>query len=140
MASPMLIDTDIASYLIKGRFPSVDARFAAVDPSRVCMSVVTKSELLFGLRRLEPWHRINVAGRQFLTAMTTLPWDDDAAEVHADIRFQLESSGARIAEMDMMIAAHAIALGATLVTNNTRHFSRLAPTLIIENWASNPTP
>jgi tRNA(fMet)-specific endonuclease VapC len=62
-------------------------------------------------------------------------WGDEAAEVHADIRHRMLSVGRTFGEMDMMIAAHAIAPGAVLVTNNTKHLERLAPALTIENWA-----
>lgn len=64
-----------------------------------------------------------------------LPWENGAAEFYAEIRHQLVSAGKPIGELDMMIAAHALALGATLVTNNTRHYQRIAQPLSIENWS-----
>ncbi len=63
-----------------------------------------------------------------------LPWDSDAADSYAEIRHQLVTTGQSIGEMDMMIAAHALAAGAILVTNNTRHFERVAAPLMIVNW------
>lgn len=134
MAVPLLIDTDIASYFIKGRHPELDARFAEEDPSRLCISAVTQAELLHGLRMLDPAHRLHLAVHRFLREMPILAWGSEAAEVHADIRHHLASNGNAIGEMDMMIASHAIALGATLVTNNVRHYGRLSPRLSIENW------
>lgn len=71
--------------------------------------------------------------RNFLEEAHALAWDERAAEVHADIRHQLQSIGQPIGETDTMIAAHAISLGAVLVTN-TRHFAWITPPLIIENW------
>lgn len=139
-SSLLLIDTDIASYLIKGRFPTVDARFVKADASRICISAVTQSELLFGLKALDPGHRLQLTVRRFLRDTRILPWDEEAAEVHADIRHQLVSGGTVIGEMDMMIAAHAMSIGAVLITNNVRHYSRLSPALTIENWLSDPTP
>lgn len=136
MSSLLLIDTDIASYLIRARYPSVDARFAETDASRVCISAVTQSELLFGLKSLNPAHRLHLTVRRFLRDIRILPWGEEAAEVHADIRHQLVSAGIAIGEMDMMIAAHAMSLSAVLVTNNILHFSRLSPALTIENWVS----
>jgi tRNA(fMet)-specific endonuclease VapC len=130
----LLIDTDIASYFIKGRSPSVDRRFAATDASRTHISALTVSELRFGLHSLGPTHRLHLEVGRFLRDITILPWDEAAAEVHAEIRHELKIAGKAFGEMDMMIAAHAIALGAILVTNNTRHFGRLAPMLTIENW------
>jgi tRNA(fMet)-specific endonuclease VapC len=64
-----------------------------------------------------------------------VPWDAEAAGFYADIRHQLVTSGQQIGELDMMIAAHAIALGAVLVTNNTRHYGRIDAPLILENWS-----
>lgn len=135
-AALMLIDTDIVSYFIKGRYPSVTARFVTADPSRLCISAVTQAELLYGLKPLGPAHRLHLAVQRFLREIRILPWGEEAAEVHADIRYQLVSNGSAIGEMDMMIAAHAIALGATLITNNVRHYARLSPALPIENWMS----
>jgi tRNA(fMet)-specific endonuclease VapC len=130
----LLIDTDIASYFIKGRYQSVDAHFAATDAARTHISAVTVSELLLGLQGLDPSHRLHVEVRRFLRDISILPWDEAAAEIHAGIRHHLRLAGKAFGEMDMMIAAHALSLGAILVTNNTRHFGRLAPELAIENW------
>jgi tRNA(fMet)-specific endonuclease VapC len=134
MATSLLIDTDIASYFIKGRHPAVDARFADADPAKLYISAVTQAELLYGLKALDPAHRLHLAVHRFLRGIAILPWGAEAAEIHADIRHLLVSGGNAIGEMDMMIASHAIALGATLVTNNVRHYQRLAPVLTFENW------
>ena len=68
--------------------------------------------------------------------MRTLPWDADAAGHYADIRHQLVSTGQPIGELDMMIAAHALAAEAVLVTNNLQHFARIAVPLMLANWAA----
>jgi tRNA(fMet)-specific endonuclease VapC len=140
MTAPLVIDTDIASYVIKGRHPVVDVRFTAADPARLCISAVTQAELLYGLKALDPAHRLHLAVHRFLREIAIMPWDSDAATAHADIRHLLVSGGNAIGEMDMMIAAHAIALGAVLVTNNVRHYGRLSPMLAIENWVDDRTP
>jgi hypothetical protein len=77
---------------------------------------------------------ISSAARQFLKIVRVLAWDADAADYYADIRHQLSTTGRPIDEMDMMIAAHALAIGAVLVTNNTRHFDRIAAPLSWVNW------
>lgn len=136
--SLLMVDTDIASYAIKATHRSVDTRFTAVDPSRLCVSVITQSELLHGLKRLDPDHLLHLEVRRFLQDMTILPWDEAAAEVHAEIRYRLRAVGNTFGEMDMLIAAYAISLGAILVTNNIRHFGRLAPLLTIEHWVDSP--
>ena len=131
-----MLDTDIASYVIKGRSPAVEARLASIPPDRICISAVTRAELLYGLKRLPPEHRLHIVVQQFLKIVRTLPWDLDAAEHYADIRHQLVASGQPIGEMDMMIAAHSLAVGAILVSNNLRHFKRIKAPLRLETWTA----
>ena len=135
MMQPLhLLDTDIASFVIKARSPAVEAKLAAMPPDRVCVSAVTRAELMYGLKRLSPTHRLHVAVRQFFRIIRVLAWDSDAADWYAEIRHQLTTTGQPIGEMDMMIAAHALSTGAVLVTNNTRHFGRVAAPLALANW------
>ena len=129
-----LLDTDTASYLIKAKSPAIEAKLAALVPAMVCISVMTRAELLYGLKRLPPDHRLHLAVRQFLKIVRTLPWEADAADWYAEIRHQLVSTGQPIGEMDMMIAAHALSAGAVLVTNNSRHYERIEAPLILANW------
>ena len=130
-----MLDTDTASYLIKGKPPSIEARLAALVPAMVCISVMTRAELHYGLKRLPADHRLHLAVRQFMKIVRVLPWDTDAADWYAEIRHQLVSKGQPIGEMDMMIAAHALSAGAVLVTNNHRHFERIEGPLMLESWA-----
>lgn len=130
-----MLDTDTTSYLIKGKSPTIKARLEALVPSMVCISVMTRAELQYGLKRLPAGHRLHLAVRQFLKIVRILPWDAEAADWYAEIRHQLISAGQPIGELDMMIAAHALSTGAVLVTNNSRHYERIAAPLILENWA-----
>lgn len=134
MSQPIMIDTDIVSYFVRGGHPSVDARFTRTDRSRITVSAVTAAELMFGMKRLDPAKQTYRQLRSFLDMTAILSWDETAAAIYADIRFQLVSDGRSIGDLDTMIAAHAISLGAVLVTNNTRHFARIAPPLVLENW------
>jgi tRNA(fMet)-specific endonuclease VapC len=129
-----MLDTDTASYLIKVKSPVIESRLAALVPSMVCISVMTRAELLYGLKRLPADHRLHLAVRQFLKIVRVLPWDAEAADWYADIRHQLVSSGQPIGELDMMIAAHSLSAGAVLVTNNSRHYERIAAPIMLENW------
>src|SRR5713226_3107696 len=129
-----LLDTDTASFVIKGRSPEIEAKLAAVPPDRVCVSAVTRAELMYGLKRLPPSHRLHVGVRQFFRIVRVLAWDAEAADWYAEIRHQLTTTGQPIGEMDMMIAAHALSVGAILVTNNIRHFGRIAAPLAVDNW------
>ncbi len=130
-----MLDTDTASYLIKGKYPTIKAQLEALVPSMVCISVMTRAELQYGLKRLPADHRLHLAVRQFLKIVHVLPWDAESADWYAEIRHQLASTGQPIGELDMMIAAHALSAGAVLVTNNSRHYERIAAPLILENWA-----
>lgn len=129
-----MLDTDMCSYLIKGKSPLIEARLGALVPAMVCISVITQAELLYGLKRLSGEHHLHLAVRQFLKIVTVLDWDSDSANWYADIRHQLTSEGLPIGELDMMIAAHSLSAGAILVTNNQRHFERIQAPLILENW------
>ena len=129
-----MLDTDTCSYLIKGKSATIETRLANLAPTMVCISVITRAELQYGLKRLPPEHRLHLAVRQFLKLIRILAWDAEAADWYADIRHQLIRSGQPIGEMDMMIAAHALAAGAILVSNNQRHYARIEAPLILENW------
>ena len=130
-----MLDTYIASYVIKGRAPAVEAKLMAIVPSMICISAVTRAELMYGLKRLPAGHRLQLAVRQFLKIVRVLSWDAEAADYYADIRQQLVSTGQPIGEMDMMIAAHSLSAGAVLVTNNVRHYGRIEAPLTLLNWA-----
>lgn len=133
-----MLDTDIVSYLIKGRHPSVSQRFSEYGCPGTCISACTVSELLYGLGSRAPEDRLRKGVLGFLKRATIIPWDASAAEVHARIRNRLDRAGQTIGVMDQMIAAHTMALGLTLVTNNIRHYSRIEPDLMVENWNDRP--
>ena len=128
-----MLDTDTASFAIKVRPPGIQETLAAIPPSDVCISVMTRAELMFGLKALAANHPLRFAVRQFLKIVKCLPWNDEAADQYAEIRHQLSVSGQLIGEVDMMIAAHAVTAGAVLVSNNIRHYERVAP-LVLVNW------
>jgi tRNA(fMet)-specific endonuclease VapC len=96
-----MLDTDTAGYIIKERSPAISARVSAIPPSLLCVSVMTRAELQYGLRRLPAGHRLHVGVREFLRIVRVLPWDADAADYCAEIRHQLVTTGQAIGEMDM---------------------------------------
>jgi tRNA(fMet)-specific endonuclease VapC len=81
-----MLDTDTSSYIIKGRHPQIEAKLSALPPSLVCVSVITRAELLYGLKQLSPAHRLHIGVRRFLRIVRVLPWDAEAADFYADIR------------------------------------------------------
>jgi tRNA(fMet)-specific endonuclease VapC len=129
-----MLDTDTTSYLIKGKSPAIEAKLATLMPSMVCISVMTRAELLYGLKRLPAEHRLHLAVRQLFKIVRVLPWDIEASDWYVEIRHQLITSGEPIGELDMMIAAHSLSAGAILVTNNIRHFERIKAPIVLENW------
>lgn len=129
----VLLDTDICSYLLKRTHPALVDRVRASSPGELSISAVTVFELEFGARRLPEADRwLDVIGA-FLANLEILPFDTPAAREAAGVRAELESDGRPIGAYDLLIAGHARALGATLVTNNTRGFSRVG-NLRIDNW------
>lgn len=134
-----LLDTDTASFVIKRRTAGLLERLATVPPDRVAVSAITRAEMMYGLKALPAEHRLQLGVRQFLKLVRVLAWDGEAADYYAEIRHQLVSTGRVIGEMDMMIAAHALSAGAVLVTNNMRHFERIALPLLLENWTEPPS-
>ncbi len=129
-----MLDTDIASYIIKGGYGRVEHHLAITSPADLCISAMTRAELLYGLKQLRPNHLMHEAVNKFLAVTPLLSWDADAANFHAEIKHQLRIDGTPIGDMDMLIAAHAIAADATLVTNNARHFERIKLPLMLANW------
>ena len=129
-----MLDTDIATYAIRGRHPALDERLAAVAPEDLCISAVTRGELLYGVQLKEGADRLSRLVDQFLGRVECMPWDAAAATHYASTAAALHRAGTLIGSMDTLIAGHAIALGAVLVTNNERHFGRVRG-LKIENWS-----
>jgi len=128
-----MLDTDTVSYFVRGKTPSLDARIAKAPIDQLCISAVTRGELLCGLQLKDGAHRLTQLVERFLSKVQCLPWDAPAATHFASMAAELHKTGARIGSMDTMIAGHAVAAGAVLVTNNGRHFDRI-PELTIENW------
>lgn len=133
MTRLFMLDTDTVSFLIRGKAPALDARVAATSPRQLCISAVTRGELLYGLNLKEGAHRLTLLVDQLLRRVRCLPWDEAAATHFASIAAQLHKAGTPIGTMDAMIAGHAMSAGAVLVTNNARHFSRVVG-LTVENW------
>lgn len=130
-----MLDTDTASFSTNGRYPSVLKHLERLEGTEYCISVMTRAEMMYGLQRVPNHHPSQERVRLFLNTVAILDWTQDAADTHARIRHGLDVQGRPLQMMDLLIAAHAISIDAILVTNNTRHFERLAPMLSIENWA-----
>ncbi|MGH8032634.1 MAG: type II toxin-antitoxin system VapC family toxin [Luteimonas sp.] len=129
-----MLDTDMASYVISGRPPEVRERLAALPMESIVISVVTQAELLYGLaRKGHPAVLANLI-REFLLRVEVLPWDGHAATVYGDLRASCAAAGVVLGALDMMIAAHAVATNATLITHD-KTFARVPDgALAVDDW------
>ena len=126
-----ILDTDISSYLIRGDHGTVTKKFSELYDS-CAISSITAAELQYGARTRNN-KQLTQKVKAFCDLVEIIPWDEDAAKAYAKLRVELETSGTPIGNMDMLIAASALARKAVLVTNNTEHFSRVKD-LKLGNW------
>jgi len=94
--------------------------------------VISEAEILYGFAK-RPGHQAFQAMRDILDQIPILPWTSDTASVYGQLRARNQSEGISVGPLDMLIAAHALALGHTAVTDNVREFSRIDD-LHVENW------
>jgi tRNA(fMet)-specific endonuclease VapC len=129
-----MLDTDIASYIMKRSDDAVLRRLQTVAVSDVCISAIAKAELAFGVDVSPRRQRDQAALNAFLRHVEVLDFPGEAAVDYGRIRADLKARGTMIGANDLLIAAHARCLGLTLVTNNTREFGRVQG-LKMENWS-----
>jgi tRNA(fMet)-specific endonuclease VapC len=129
------LDTNICAYFMSPKYPSVKAQFKSHDPEDLFVSALVAGELAYGVAlssRVEA-NRKNLDA--FLSMLQIVPWDDQAMWHYGEQKAKLKKSGTKIGEMDLLIGCQALALGATMVTNNTREFERIEG-LKLENWVT----
>ena len=127
-----ILDTNILSDLVRHPAGMVRDRIATVGEESVCVSIVVAAELRFGAAKKNS-KRLTQQVEAILSALPVLPIESPVDEHYADIRTALEVAGNPIGPNDLLIAAHARALGLTLVTHNLAEFSRVAG-LTLESW------
>ena len=130
-----MLDTNIVAFAKNNRPEVVLEHMQHFEPDDLCVSVVTLAELEYGVFNSSNPERNQLALTLFLANIDVIPFDDDAAVEYGRIRADLRRKGTPIGANDLLIAAHAKSLGMTLVTNNTREFSRVEG-LMLEDWAS----
>ena len=129
-----LLDTNIVIYVLKRRPKEVLDVFN-INASRMAISSITLSELLYGAEKSQNIDKNLEAIEEFISHLDVLPYDAKASQHYGQIKAALEKKGEIIGENDIHIAAHAISQGLILVTNNLREFKRV-PNLAFENWVS----
>lgn len=127
-----MLDTSILSDLIRNPHGAAVRRIAEVGESNVCTSIIVAAELRYGCAKSGSV-RLTKAVADLLEEIDVLPFEPPADEVYGAIRSSLEAAGTPIGSNDLLIAAHAKSLGATIVTANTQEFGRVQG-LAVENW------
>ncbi len=129
-----LLDTNICIYIRQKRPEEVLRRFRKLRAGEAVLSVITYGELLYGAAKSE--HRVAALERlrELVLLLPALALPESAAETYGTIRAELESKSEMIGNNDLWIAAHAVAAGLTLVTNNEKEFRRVRG-LKVQNWA-----
>lgn len=133
-AARVMLDTNTASFIIRGEPAQVRERLLQVPMEDVCVSVVTEAELRFGAARRPEARHLQRAVEEFLLRVDVLPWDRRCAVVYATLRAELAGRGQVLGAMDMLIAAHALGAQATLVSND-RAF-KMVEALSLEDWVA----
>jgi tRNA(fMet)-specific endonuclease VapC len=131
----LMLDTNVCIYIIKQHPATVLKRFLEFQIGDIGISSITLSELRYGVAKSSHREKNAKALDEFIIPLEVVSFDEEAAHVYGDIRTTLEKAGTPIGAMDMLIAAHAVSLGTTLATNNTREFIRI-PGLNIIDWTA----
>lgn len=126
-----MLDTNVVSHLIKAH-PAVVRRVTTASMASLCISAITEGELLFGLGKRPAARQLHAAVLEFLKRVDVLPWDSGAAESYGPLRALMETQGQPLAPLDMLIGAHAVSVGAVLVTND-QAFQKISD-LQQEDW------
>jgi tRNA(fMet)-specific endonuclease VapC len=136
MTTLYMLDTNMVSYIARGRSTAARMRLAALqDDEIVCISAITEGEIRYGLSKRPNATTLQAAMENVLALLRVLPWGRDEAEAYGKLRAKLESSGMTLGGMDMLIAAHAASMDAVLVTND-KAFTQIGTLRATENWAS----
>lgn len=131
MSHQYMLDTNTVSVLLRQN-AKVIKRIVETPLTALCMSVITESELLYGLAKRPDASRLHAAVHELLRRVDVLPWSRLAAQRYGTVRAGMENKGKVLAPLDMQIASHALGAGAALVTND-RAFKQV-PGLALEDW------
>ena len=132
MTPAFMLDTDTVSWALRGQ-GAVSARLLDYRPSQLCISSITLAELRYGADA-KGSRRLHGLISTFIESVGVMPFDQAAAHRFGGVASALAKRGEPIGTFDTLIAAHALSCGVTLVTNNTKHFQRVAG-LELANWA-----
>ena len=118
MPARFMLDTNIVSYLLRDRTPTLKSRFLRAPPADAAVSTITEAEVQFGIAKKPGAAKLRLAAENFLAGIAVLPWDSAAARAYGPLRAEQERKGRPLSLEDLMIAAHALSLGLVLITND----------------------
>ena len=128
-----MLDTNICIFTIKNKSTSLIQRLSKIDPSEICISSVTLSEMYYGVYKSQAKEKNLSALEKMLTSLEVVPFASLAAQSYGEVRASMEKTGNIIGPLDFLIAAHALSLKSILVTNNVSEFKRVK-SLKVEDW------
>lgn len=128
-----MLDTNSVSHLLR-EHPALIRRVMAIPMVSLCLSAITEAELRYGLAKRPDAKRLHRAVGELLLRLDILPWDSDTAQAYGAMRASLERQGKALAPLDLLIAAHAIATGCTLVSSD-QAFAHLTD-LALADWTA----
>ncbi len=128
-----LLDTNICIYAMNGRYPKLSDQLLQINPDDICVSSITVGELEYGAAKSRWGDRTRQVMRAFLANYEILSFTEKDAIIFGQLRAQLAFSGTPIGAYDVMIAAQGVAGNHTVVTHNTKEFSRI-PGIVLEDW------
>src|SRR5262245_38996300 len=135
MTSSFMLDTNAVSRAARGDYPALEERISGHEPGDLYLSAITEGEILFGLAKTPEATRKAFLMRMMLSRFSILPWTSETAVAYGHVRAEMRRRGHALSPLDMLIAAHALSVGATLVTNGGAF--RFVPGLVVEDWSVN---
>ncbi len=134
-----MLDTNTSSYIIKGNPTAIREHLRNVPMANICISAITEAELRSDVTKRPEAKDLPVAVEEFLLRVEILSWDSEAAKIYAQLQKAYEKNGNPLGAMDVLIAAHCIAAGMVLITND-RSFYNVAHHLTLEDWTKPIAP
>jgi tRNA(fMet)-specific endonuclease VapC len=132
MPARFMLDTNIVSYLLRDRTPTLKSRFLRAPPADAAVSTITEAEVQFGIAKKPGAAKLRLAAENFLAGIAIFPWDSAAARAYGTLRAEQERKGRPLSVEDLMIAAQALSLGLVLITNDQAF--RFVEGLKTEDW------
>jgi tRNA(fMet)-specific endonuclease VapC len=133
MKHKYMLDTNTSSFIIKDTYANLRHKLLHIPLEHLCISSITEAELLFGIAKKPEAKRLKIIVQEFILRLDVLAWDSKAAMHYAELRRDIERKGKPLGNMDLLIAAHALSINATLISND-RAFTKIKAGLKVADW------